>query len=144
MVFALDAARAPVTVNNFVFLARNHFYDGLVFHRIVPKFILQTGDPTEVGNGGPGYTIADELPVVGQYKVGGLAMASNGPNTGGSQFFVISGPDGVTVDPDFSLFGQITSGLAVVRAIDAVGANDPEPPLERVTITSITITETKT
>lgn len=143
MTFTLFAAQAPVTVNNFVFLARNHFYDGLVFHRIVPDFVLQTGDPTEVGDGGPGYTVPDELPAAGRYRVGSLAMASAGPSTGGSQFFIISGPEGAALEPSYSLFGQITSGLSVVRTIDDAGAPDPDPPTERITITSVTITETK-
>ena len=88
------ACRAA-TVNSFVFLARYHYFDGIVFHRIIPGFVLQGGDPTGSGSGGPGYRFADELPQAGRYQVGSLAMANAGPDTNGSQFFVISGPDGV-------------------------------------------------
>ena len=95
MVIALDPLAAPKTVNSFVFLARYHYYDGVIFHRIIPGFVLQGGDPTGTGTGGPGYKFADELPAPGRYQIGSLAMANAGPNTNGSQFFVISGPDGV-------------------------------------------------
>ena len=79
MVIALDPLAAPKTVNSFVFLARYHYYDGVVFHRIIPGFVLQGGDPTGTGSGGPGYRFADELPAAGSYKVGSLAMANSGP-----------------------------------------------------------------
>src|SRR5688572_30015088 len=92
---ALDAKKAPKTVNNFVFLARNKYYDGIIFHRILPGFVVQGGDPQGTGTGGPGYTFADELPAEGEYKIGSLAMANSGPNTNGSQFFVITGDEGV-------------------------------------------------
>src|SRR6202167_5171695 len=88
MVIALDALAAPRTVNSFVFLARYHYYDGVVFHRIIPGFVLQGGDPTGSGSGGPGYKYADELPAEGRYQVGSLAMANARPNTHGSQVFV--------------------------------------------------------
>src|SRR3984893_18828551 len=104
MVIALDPLAAPRTVNSFVFLARYHYYDGVIFHRIIPGFVLQGGDPTGTGTGGPGYKYADELPSAGKYQVGSLAMANSGPNTNGSQFFVISGPDGVSLPPQYSLF----------------------------------------
>ena len=91
----LDALGAPMTVNSFVFLARWHYYDGIVFHRIIPGFVLQGGDPTGTGAGGPGYRFNDELPKPGRYEIGSLAMANAGPHTNGSQFFVISGPDGI-------------------------------------------------
>ena len=99
MEFVLDAGSAPLTVNSFVYLARFHYFDGVAFHRIIPGFVLQGGDPTETGTGGPGYRFADELPKPGRYEVGSLAMANAGPNTNGSQFFVISGPDGVRLPP---------------------------------------------
>ena len=121
MVIALDPLAAPKTVNSFVFLARYHYYDGIVFHRIIPGFVLQGGDPTGTGSGGPGYRFADELPAAGRYKVGSLAMANAGPNTNGSQFFVISGPDGVRLPPLYSLFGEVVSGHDVVATIDAIG-----------------------
>lgn len=140
MEFRLDAAGAPVTVNSFVFLARWHYFDGIVFHRVIPDFVLQGGDPTGTGTGGPGYRFDDELPKAGRYQVGSLAMANAGPNTNGSQFFVISGASGVRLPPLYALFGQITSGLDVVAAIDAIGTQSGTPQ-ERVVIESVTITE---
>src|ERR1700721_2165296 len=103
----LDAYGAPKTVNNFVFLARYHYYDDVVFHRIIPGFVIQGGDPTGTGTGGPGYRFADELPAPGRYQVGSLAMANAGPNTNGSQFFIISGSDGVRLPPQYALFGAV-------------------------------------
>ncbi len=137
---ALDPLGAPVTVNNFVFLARWHYFDGVVFHRVIPGFVLQGGDPTGTGTGGPGYRFADELPKPGRYELGSLAMANAGPNTNGSQFFVISGPDGVRLPPLYSLFGKVVAGLDVVAAIDAVGTRSGQPT-ERVVIESVTIDE---
>jgi cyclophilin family peptidyl-prolyl cis-trans isomerase len=140
MVFALDALAAPKTVNSFVFLARYHYFDGIVFHRIIPGFVLQGGDPTGTGTGGPGYKFADELPQAGRYNVGSLAMANAGPNTNGSQFFVISGPDGVRLPPQYSHFGEAVSGLDVVEKINAVGTRSGAPK-ERVVIERVTIEE---
>src|SRR5262245_1712835 len=120
MTIALDPIAAPQTVNNFVFLARYHYFDGVVFHRIIPGFVLQGGDPKGTGTGGPGYRFADELPAPGRYELGSLAMANAGPNTNGSQFFVISGPAGVGLPPHYSLFGKVVAGLDVVAAIDAI------------------------
>src|SRR5262249_54010453 len=140
MVFNLDPLAAPKTVNSFVFLARYHYFDGIVFHRIIPGFVLQGGDPTGKGTGGPGYKFADELPSAGRYEIGSLAMANAGPNTNGSQFFVISGPSGVSLPPQSSLFGKVVKGLDVVAAIDSIGTRDGTPK-ETVTIESVTITE---
>jgi peptidylprolyl isomerase len=140
MVIALDPLAAPKAVNSFVFLSRYHYYDGIVFHRIIPGFVLQGGDPTGSGSGGPGYRFDDELPGAGRYKVGSLAMANAGPNTNGSQFFVISGPDGVRLPPSYSLFGEVVSGLDVVERIDAVGTRSGTPS-ERVVIERVTIEE---
>jgi cyclophilin family peptidyl-prolyl cis-trans isomerase len=140
MVVALDAAAAPATVNNFVFLARWHYYDGIVFHRIIPGFMLQGGDPEGSGRGGPGYRFADELPAPGRYEIGSLAMANAGPNTNGSQFFIVSGPDGTALPPSYSLFGKVVKGLEVVEAIEAVGSRSGAPS-EEVVIESVTITE---
>ena len=140
MVVALDHLAAPKAVNSFVFLARYHYYDGVVFHRIIPGFVLQGGDPTGSGSGGPGYKFVDELPAAGRYKVGSLAMANAGPNTNGSQFFVISGPDGVRLPPLYSLFGEVVSGLDVVERIDALGTRSGTPS-EQVAIESVTIEE---
>ena len=140
MVIALDPLAAPKAVNSFVFLARYHYFDGIVFHRIIPGFVLQGGDPTGTGSGGPGYRFADELPAAGRYKLGSLAMANAGPHTNGSQFFVISGPDGVRLPPLYSLFGEVVTGLDVVTAIDAIGSRSGAPT-ERVVIESMTIEE---
>lgn len=140
MTIALDPLAAPATVNNFVFLARYHYYDGIVFHRVIPGFVIQGGDPEGTGRGGPGYRFGDELPPPGRYEVGSLAMANAGPDTNGSQFFVISGPDGVALPPNYSLFGKVVRGLDVVAAIDAVGSRSGAPS-EEVVITSVTISE---
>jgi peptidylprolyl isomerase len=137
---ALDAATAPRTVNNFVFLARYHYFEGVFFHRVIPGFMLQGGDPTGTGTGGPGYNFEDELPRPGRYELGSLAMANAGPNTNGSQFFVISGPSGIRLPPLYSLFGKVVKGLDVVAEIDSVGTGSGTPK-ERVTIGSVTISE---
>ena len=136
----LDALGAPVTVNSFVFLARWHYYDGIVFHRVIPGFVLQGGDPTGTGAGGPGYRFDDELPKAGRYEIGSLAMANAGPNTNGSQFFVISGPDGVRLPPLYALFGKVVKGLDVVAAINDIGTPSGKPR-EQVVIEKVTITE---
>ncbi len=140
LVIALDAAGAPKTVNNFVFLARWHYYDGIVFHRIIPGFMCQGGDPEGSGRGGPGYKFEDELPAPGRYEIGSLAMANAGPNTNGSQFFIVSGPDGCSLPPSYSLFGKVVKGLDVVTAIESVGSRSGAPS-EKVIIESVTITE---
>jgi cyclophilin family peptidyl-prolyl cis-trans isomerase len=137
---ALDPAAAPKTVNNFVVLARYHYYDGIFFHRVIPGFVLQGGDPQGTGTGGPGYRFEDELPRPGRYEVGSLAMANAGANTNGSQFFIISGAQGVRLPPNYSLFGKVVSGLDVVADIDAIGTKSGTPK-ERVVIESVTITE---
>ncbi|MGZ4671685.1 MAG: peptidylprolyl isomerase [Ilumatobacteraceae bacterium] len=141
----LDAKAAPITVNNFVVLARYHYFDSTVCHRAIPGFMVQCGDPTGSGSGGPGYTIADELPKAGDYKIGSLAMANTSqPNTGSSQFFLITGAQGVALPATYSLFGQVTDGLdTTVKTLDAAGnpANDGVPPLKQIVIQSVTITE---
>jgi cyclophilin family peptidyl-prolyl cis-trans isomerase len=136
----LDPLAAPVTVNSFVFLARWHYFDGIVFHRVIPGFVLQGGDPTGTGSGGPGYQFADELPKPGRYELGSLAMANAGPHTNGSQFFVISGPDGMKLPPLYSLFGKVVSGLDVVQTINDIGTKSGKPT-ERVVIESVEVTE---
>src|SRR6202453_5103953 len=141
MVIALDPLAAPKTVNSFVFLARYHYFDGVIFHRIIPGFVLQGGDPTGTGRGGPGYKFADELPKAGRYELGSLAMANAGPNTNGSQFFIISGAAGQRWPRHYSLFGKVVGGLDIVQAIDAVGTPGAVKPKEKVTIESVTITE---
>jgi cyclophilin family peptidyl-prolyl cis-trans isomerase len=120
LVIALDAINAPITVNNFAFLAGYHYYEGVIFHRIINGFMCQGGDPTGTGRGGPGYRFADELPKPGRYEIGSMAMANAGPNTNGSQFFLISGPSGVRLPPQYSLFGKIVKGLDVLEAMHNV------------------------
>lgn len=140
MVIALDALKAPRTVNSFVFLALNHYYDGIIFHRIIKGFVCQGGDPTGTGRGGPGYQYADELPKAGQYQIGSLAMANAGPNTNGSQFFLISGPSGVGLPPAYALFGQVVKGLEIVEAMQNVPTGAGDRPTTDVVIKSVTIT----
>ncbi len=141
MVIALDPVNAPRTVNNFVFLAREGFYDGVVFHRIIRGFMCQGGDPTGTGRGGPGYRFDDELPAPGRYEIGSVAMANAGPNTNGSQFFIVSGPSGVRLPPQYSLFGKVVAGLDVLDAMEKVPTGPGDRPREDVVIESVTITE---
>lgn len=141
MVAHLHANDAPQTVNNFVNLARHHYYDGLVFHRIIREFMIQGGCPEGSGRGGPGYRFADELPAPGRYKIGSLAMANAGPNTNGSQFFIVSGAHGVQLPPQYSLFGQLISGEDVLAEIQKVPTDAQDRPKDPVRIESITITE---
>ena len=115
----LFAAEAPVTVNNFVFLAREGFYNGVTFHRVLRDFMIQTGDPTGTGVGGPGYRFNDE-PVTRIYSRGIVAMANAGPNTNGSQFFIVHGAN-VGLDPNYTIFGRVADGLDTLDAL----ANTP-------------------
>lgn len=141
----LDAKKAPVSVNNFVVLARYHFYDGVPFHRIVPGFVIQAGDGDgdPWGNNDLGYTITDELPSSSaEYVDHSLAMANSGPNTNGSQFFVVLPGGGAQLQPSYSLFGQVTEGNDVVDAIGKLG-DDQQKPTEAVVINTVTITEKK-
>ena len=132
----LDDA-APKTVENFVTLAKKGFYDGVIFHRVVPGFVIQGGDPDGTGMGGPGYKFDDE-PVTMGYARGTVAMANSGPNTNGSQFFICL-DDLVSLPPKYTIFGMVTSGLATVDAI-AKGATGPgDRPLEPVKMTTVTI-----
>ncbi|CAB4687565.1 unannotated protein [freshwater metagenome] len=139
MVIALDAINAPLTVNNFVFLALNHYYEGVIFHRIINGFMCQGGDPTGTGTGGPGYRFNDE-PVKQRYQLGSIAMANAGPNTNGSQFFLISGASGVGLPPQYNHFGQIVKGLEVLDAMQAVQTARGDRPLTDVVINKVTIT----
>ncbi len=140
LVIALDADAAPLTVNNFVYLAAHHYYDGVIFHRIIKNFMCQGGDPEGSGRGGPGYKFGDELPKPGKYQIGSLAMANAGPNTNGSQFFIVSGPSGVGLPPLYSLFGQVVKGLDVVEKMQNVATRPGDRPVEDVVIKSVTIT----
>ncbi len=112
----LDPKKAPKSVNNFVFLARDGFYDGLMFHRVVDGFVVQGGDPDGSGRGGPGYKWEDE-PVQGEYIAGSLAMANAGPNTNGSQFFISTVDNRSKLTKSYNLFGQVTRGMDVVGSI---------------------------
>ncbi len=141
LIIALDAAAAPLTVNNFVVLARYHYYDGVTFHRIIKGFVCQGGDPEGNGRGGPGYRFADELPKPGRYEIGSLAMANAGPNTNGSQFFIISGAQGTQLPPQYSLFGKVVKRLDVVETMQQVETDRNDRPLTDVTINSVTISE---
>jgi cyclophilin family peptidyl-prolyl cis-trans isomerase len=136
----LDAENAPLTVNNFVFLSRYHYYDGIVFHRIIQGFVCQGGDPEGSGRGGPGYKFADEK-VTKPYELGSLAMANAGPNTNGSQFFLISGPSGIGLPPQYNHFGKITEGLDVLDRMEKVATGPGDRPREDVVINRVTITE---
>jgi cyclophilin family peptidyl-prolyl cis-trans isomerase len=117
IVLDLDPALAPVTVNHFVVNARNGFYDGLTFHRVVPGFVIQGGDPEGTGRGGPGYKFEDE-PVRDEYRLGAVAMANAGPDTNGSQFFICIEDCRRSLDPLYNLFGYVTSGMDVAQAIE--------------------------
>jgi cyclophilin family peptidyl-prolyl cis-trans isomerase len=141
MTIALDPITAPNTVNNFVFLSRYHYYDGIIFHRIIRNFMCQGGDPEGSGRGGPGYRFADELPKPGRYEIGSVAMANAGPNTNGSQFFIVSGSDGVRLPPQYSLFGKVVKGLDVLEAMQSVPTDRGDRPKDDVVIQSVTITE---
>ena len=136
---------APKTVNNFVFLARDGFYNGVIFHRIIKGFMIQGGDPTGTGRGGPGYQFADE-PVKGAYEIGSIAMANSGPNTNGSQFFICHGRNAESLPPNYTIFGRVTEGLDVVDAIANVptqssGRGERSTPTEDVRIESVEISE---
>ena len=133
--------KAPETVNNFVVLSRYHYYDGLTFHRVIQGFMAQGGDPEGTGSGGPGYQFEDELPGEGEYEVGSVAMANAGPDTNGSQFFIVTGDAGVGLPPSYSLFGTVTEGMDVVEAIEADGSNGEGAPETVHTIESVTIHE---
>jgi peptidyl-prolyl cis-trans isomerase B (cyclophilin B) len=111
----LNAAEAPITVNNFIALARDGYYDGVTFHRVVPHFVIQGGDPSGTGSGGPGYRFQDE-PVKRPYKAGTVAMANAGPNTNGSQFFICL-EDQPNLPPSYTIFGDTVAGMDVVHNI---------------------------
>ena len=144
-VVKLDAATAPITTNNFVFLAQHDFYKCVIFHRVIPGFVIQGGDPTGTGTGGPGYTIADEYPKTGSptYPLYSVAMANTGsPHSGGSQFFIVTGASGEALPASYSLFGQVISGQSVLAAINNEGLpGSGVPPVVTNRMLSVTITE---
>ena len=143
----LDPSVAPATVNSFVFLAQEGYFDGTVSHRVVPGFMMQAGDPTATGLGGPGYRLPDELPGDGAtYTRGTVAMANGGPGTAGSQFFILFG-EASWLPPQYSIFGEVTSGFEALDAIETVplgrgpASADPSPstPLESIFIESVDV-----
>ena len=137
----LEPEKAPLTVANFVNLAKRGYYDGLNFHRVIADFMVQGGCPQGSGTGGPGYRFEDELPKAGQYEIGSVAMANAGPNTNGSQFFLISGPNGASLPPQYALFGKIVKGLDVLDAMQRVPTGGGDRPKQDVVINSVEITE---
>ncbi|OMF38251.1 peptidylprolyl isomerase [Paenibacillus sp. FSL H8-0548] len=139
----LFADESPVTVNNFVFLAREGFYEGLTFHRIIESFMVQTGDPNGNGTGNAGYFIPDELGTDIKYEKGIIAMANNSrPNSGSSQFFICTGPDADNLnrEPNYSIFGKVVSGMNVVEEISKTPLKN-DIPTETIIINSIEIVE---
>jgi cyclophilin family peptidyl-prolyl cis-trans isomerase len=136
----LFAEDAPVTVENFTKLARDGFYDGVIFHRVIRDFMVQGGDPTGTGSGGPGYKFADEF---NSHKIvrGALAMANAGPNTNGSQFFIVTAEACPWLDGKHTVFGEVTSGMDVVDAIEGVPTGPGDRPHDDVRIESVTFAD---
>ena len=132
------AGDAPRAVNNFVFLAGEGFYDGVVFQRVIPGFMIQGGDPTGTGRGGPGYKFRDELEGSGGYSRGTMAMANAGPNTNGSQFFIMHAD--YALPHNYTIFGRVTAGMEVIDAIAALETDGHDRPHEEPSIQSITLT----
>jgi cyclophilin family peptidyl-prolyl cis-trans isomerase len=136
----LFADDAPKAANNFLDLARKGFYDGVIFHRVVPGFVVQGGDPTGTGRGGPGYQFEDE-PFKGNYDRGTLAMANAGPNTNGSQFFICLADLGGKLPKNYTIFGRVTEGMDVVDAIAAAPIGASDRPKEPVSMSSIDVAD---
>jgi cyclophilin family peptidyl-prolyl cis-trans isomerase len=147
----LDPKEAPIAVNNFVFLAQHKFYNCVIFHRVIPNFVVQGGDPTGTGDGGPGYEFTEHGPAAAsnsadQYPLYSVAMAnsssnSTDPSTNGSQFFIVTGSSGESLPPDYVLFGKVTSGTSVVQQINTDGSTAGVPPTVTHRMLSVTITE---
>jgi cyclophilin family peptidyl-prolyl cis-trans isomerase len=139
--FSLDVKDSPCVTSSFASLVRRGFFDGTIFHRIVPGFVIQGGDPTGTGTGGPGYSVKDTPPSDARYTKGVVAMAktqSEPPGTAGSQFFVVTAPDaGLT--PDYALLGKVTDGLKVVERIGRLGDPATEKPTRRVAVLRMTV-----
>jgi cyclophilin family peptidyl-prolyl cis-trans isomerase len=135
----LYASEAPKTVENFTTLAKKGFYDGIVFHRVIPGFMVQTGDPTGTGRGGPGYQFEDEFsPKLKHDKPGVLSMANAGPNTNGSQFFITEAPT-PHLDGRHSVFGQVTQGQDVVKKIASAERDASDRPRQEIKMTKVTV-----
>jgi peptidylprolyl isomerase len=142
-VVELAAEETPMTVNNFVFLAREKFYDGTIFHRVIKDFMIQGGDPEGTGMGGPGYKLADEQ-FTGEYKRGILAMANSGPNTNGSQFFIIH--KDTSLPPNYVIFGKVVSGMETIDKIAGApvkqsASGENSSPITPIRIETIEILE---
>lgn len=138
MVLELDPKNAPVSVNNFVYLAQHHFYDGMKFHRVVPGFVIQTGDPKGDGTGGPGYKFNDEA-VKGDYTAGCVAMANNGANTNGSQFFICTANDSSKLQKNYNLFGHVTMGLNIAQQVQGPGDDASSKNIKPDTLNFVTV-----
>ena len=135
----LYKAEVPKTVENFVTLAKKGFYDGIIFHRVIPDFMIQTGDPTGTGMGGPGYQFKDEFsPKLRHDKPGVLSMANSGPNTNGSQFFITQIPT-PWLDDRHSVFGQVTQGMDVVLKIAKAPRDRQDKPLQTITMNKVAV-----
>ena len=139
VVIELDAVRSPQTVNNFVFLARDGFYNGVIFHRVIDGFMIQGGDPTGTGSGGPGYRFRDEIEGAGSYDRGIVAMANSGPHTNGSQFFICHTDAGLP--HSYTIFGKVTSGWEAVDSIATTATDRDDRPHDDVVISKVTIDE---
>jgi peptidylprolyl isomerase len=139
----LFAREAPITVNSFIFLAKQRYFEGIIFHRVVRDFVIQTGDPTGTGMGGPGYTFPDELHRTYPYEPGMVAMANSGPDTNGSQFFICSGIycNNLNEIPNYTIFGQVIAGMEFVQEINRVEVDQQDRPLKEIVIKSVTIRE---
>ena len=134
----LFAAEAPLAVNSFLFLAGEGFYDGVIFHRVIPGFVIQGGDPTGTGRGGPGYKFRDELEGPGKYSRGTVAMANAGPNTNGSQFFICLA-DLAKLPHNYTIFGEVTEGMGAVDAIAALPTDAQDRPRQEAIISKVSV-----
>jgi cyclophilin family peptidyl-prolyl cis-trans isomerase len=150
-VITLDPKTAPIAVNSFVYLAQRDFFNCVIFHRVIPGFVVQGGDPTGTGDGGPGYMFTEQGPTksanaADQYPLGSVAMANSSsgttdPSTNGSQFFIVTGTQGEALPPDYVLFGQVTSGMSVVNQISTDGSSSGVPPTITHRMLTVTIAE---
>jgi len=151
-VITFNAKESPVAVNSFVFLAQKNFFNCVIFHRVIPGFVVQGGDPTGTGTGGPGYEFTEAGPPAAataaqQYPLGSVAMANSNspattdPTTNGSQFYIVTGAQGELLPPDYTLFGQVTSGMSVVDQISKDGSASGVPPTITHRMLSVTIAE---
>ncbi|HUF15573.1 MAG TPA: peptidylprolyl isomerase [Acidimicrobiia bacterium] len=139
IVIEFDPGRSPLTVNNFVFLANEGFYDGVIFHRVIENFMVQGGDPTGTGRGGPGYKFRDEIEGPGEYTRGTVAMANAGPNTNGSQFFICHSD--VALPHSYTIFGQVTAGMDAVDSIATSETDNSDRPRSEAVVNKVTVSE---